>query len=147
MCIPWLELHSSTFGVVMVAIHPSPSREGPTLQHKMLKDHGDVCKETPERRRWQSYKACLCDLIAHKQAGRIQNLKKQPWWVLSLGSIGNSNVIIMKGDNGDLNIWCLSIILDYSGGWNTEQVRYSDGPQLFGSGPNHSKSEHSKWPL
>ena len=32
----------------------------------------------------------------------------------------------------------------YSGGSNTEQVRYSEGPQLFGLGPNHSKSEHFK---
>ena len=32
--------------------------------------------------------------------------------------------------------------LDYSGGSNTEQVRYSDGPKSFGSGPNHSKTEH-----
>ena len=29
----------------------------------------------------------------------------------------------------------------YSGGSNTEQVWNSDGPQLFGSGPNHQKTE------
>ena len=44
------------------------------------------------------------------------------------------------------------ILGEYSGGSNielsnTEQVWYSDGPWSFGLGPNHSKLEHSKWPL
>ena len=33
---------------------------------------------------------------------------------------------------------------EYSGGSNTKHVRISDGSQLFGSSPNHSKLEHSK---
>ena len=30
---------------------------------------------------------------------------------------------------------------DYSGGSNTEQVRYSDGQKMFGPSPNHLKTE------
>ena len=37
----------------------------------------------------------------------------------------------------------LQVGCEYSGGSNTEQVRYSDGPWSFGSSPDHSKTELS----